>query len=35
MGIDMCKIVKQMGKINPKNRAKTIILEKWLIMMLN
>jgi hypothetical protein len=29
MGMDMHKIVEQMGKTNPKNRAKTITFEKW------
>jgi hypothetical protein len=30
MRMGMHKIVKQMGKVNPKNRSKT--LEKWLTM---
>jgi hypothetical protein len=29
MGVHI--IIKQMGKINPKNQAKTITFEKWLI----
>jgi hypothetical protein len=28
MGIDVCKIVKQMGNFDPKNQAKTITPKK-------
>jgi hypothetical protein len=31
MGMGMHKIVEQMGKIDPENWVKIIILEKWLI----
>jgi hypothetical protein len=31
----MRKIIEQMGKIDPKNLAKTVIPEKWLIMTSN
>jgi hypothetical protein len=30
MGMGVHKIIKQMGKIDPKNRQKNITLEKWL-----
>jgi hypothetical protein len=30
VGMGVCRIVKQMGKANPKNWAKIITLEKWL-----
>jgi hypothetical protein len=30
MGVDI--IVEQMGKVDPKNQTKIVILEKWLIM---
>jgi hypothetical protein len=35
MGMGVCKIVKQMGRIDPKNQAKTVTFEKWLIVTLN
>jgi hypothetical protein len=31
----MRRIVKQMGKVNPKHQAKTITPKKWLIVTLN
>jgi hypothetical protein len=31
----MHKIVEQMGKANPKNQAKIVTFEKWLIVTLN
>jgi len=30
MGMDMCKIIEQMGKNNLENQAKIITPEKWL-----
>jgi hypothetical protein len=35
MGMDVHKIVEQMGKFDPKNQVKIVILEKWLIMTSN
>jgi len=35
MGMGVCKIVKQMGRVDPNNQAKTVTLEKWLIVTLN
>jgi hypothetical protein len=35
MGMGMHKIVKQMGKVNPKNQTNTITPKKWLAMTLN
>jgi hypothetical protein len=35
MGMGVHKIIKQMGKTNPKNREKTVTLEKWLTVTLN
>jgi hypothetical protein len=32
VGMGMHKIVEQMGKVDPKNQTKIVILEKWLIM---
>jgi len=32
MGMGMSKIIEHMGKVDPKNRVKTITLEKWLTM---
>jgi len=32
MGMGVFKIVEQMGRIDLKNWAKTIIFEKWLTM---
>jgi len=31
VGIGVHKIIEQMGKVNPKNLAKIVIPEKWLI----
>jgi hypothetical protein len=33
MGIAVFRIIKQMERIDPKNWAKIVSLEKWLIMM--
>jgi len=30
MGMSVCKIVQQMGKIDPKNQTKIVTPEKWL-----
>jgi hypothetical protein len=35
MGMGMHKIVKQMGKFDPKNETKIIMLEIWPTMTLN
>jgi hypothetical protein len=35
MGMGMHKIVEQMGKIDPNNRMKFVIPEKWLIVTAN
>jgi hypothetical protein len=35
VGMGVCKIVKQMGKVDLKNQTKIITLEKWLIATLN
>jgi hypothetical protein len=31
MGMGVHRIVEQMGKVDPKNKAKTVIPKKWLI----
>jgi hypothetical protein len=35
VGMGTYKIIKHMGKSNPKNQMKTRIFEKWLIVTLN
>jgi hypothetical protein len=35
MGMGVCKIIEQMGRVDPKNQVKIVILEKWLIVILN
>jgi hypothetical protein len=35
VGMGMCRIIEQMGKINLMNQMKIITLEKWLVVTLN
>jgi hypothetical protein len=35
MGMGMHIIIEQMGKVDPKNRANIIILEKWMTVIPN
>jgi hypothetical protein len=35
MGMGMCKIVEQMGRVDPKNQMKIVTLRKWITMILN
>jgi hypothetical protein len=35
VGMGMHKIVKQMGKVDPENKTKIVILDKWSTMTLN